>query len=481
MATAETVQQLRTPLLGERALAWRTGHWGTRYRAILRVTDTAVVVASVFGGTALWARLSGSTLGETYVASCTALVVLWLGALVLFDTRSERVTGVGMAEFKRVWDASIALSAGIAFVVVLAPHVASPGTVIVTLPLGLTALLVTRVLWREWLKARRRTGEWCTRVLLVGSAESVDHIRGELSRAPSAGFRVVGVCTASDGVDVKTGAIMAALDSTGADTVIVTSTDDLPPAKVKEISWSLEQGRHHLLLAPNITDVAGPRIHTRPAAGLPLIHVETPRLGRLQTLAKRVFDVLGAATLIVLLTPVFVVLALLVRSSSPGPVLYRQLRIGQHGEVFPMLKFRSMRVGADAELAGLLEAQGTGQTPLFKVKDDPRITPIGKVLRKFSLDELPQLFNVLGGTMSLVGPRPQVEAEVALYTSVARRRLLTRPGITGLWQVSGRSELDWEQAVRLDLYYVENWSMFTDLVILARTVKAVVAPGESAH
>ncbi len=188
-----------------------------------------------------------------------------------------------------------------------------------------------------------------------------------------------------------------------------------------------------------------------------------------------------AAIFIVLLSPVLLAVTVAVSWTSVGPLLYKQERVGRNGEPFKMLKFRSMRVGADKELKALLEAQGTSEKPLFKIKDDPRITPVGKFIRKYSLDELPQLFNVLGGSMSLVGPRPQIAAEVALYTDAARRRLLTRPGLTGLWQVSGRSSLDWEDAVRLDLYYVENWSLVSDLAILMKTAKAVLAPGESAH
>jgi exopolysaccharide biosynthesis polyprenyl glycosylphosphotransferase len=250
---------------------------------------------------------------------------------------------------------------------------------------------------------------------------------------------------------------------------------------VKQISWALEPGRQHLVLAPSITDIAGPRLHTRPVAGLPLVHVETPKFSRGQRFAKRSFDIVAATLLIFLASPVLLAVATGVKATSPGPLLFRQERIGLRGIPFQMLKFRSMRVGADAELKALLDAQGTSERPLFKVKDDPRITSIGRFIRKYSLDELPQLFNVLGGSMSLVGPRPQVAAEVALYTDAARRRLLARPGITGLWQVSGRSSLDWDQTVRLDLYYVENWSLLGDIAILAKTVKTVVSPGETAH
>jgi exopolysaccharide biosynthesis polyprenyl glycosylphosphotransferase len=263
--------------------------------------------------------------------------------------------------------------------------------------------------------------------------------------------------------------------------VIIASSGDLPPGGVKRISWALEAGRQHLVLAPNITDIAGPRIHARPVAGLPLIHVETPRFSSGQRFAKRTTDIIGSLLLIVLSSPFLLGVAIAVKLTSPGPLLYKQERVGLNGQPFRMLKFRSMRTGADQELKALLEAQGTDTQPLFKVKDDPRITPVGKFIRKYSLDELPQFFNVLGGSMSLVGPRPQIAAEVELYSDAARRRLLARPGITGLWQVSGRSQLQWEQALRLDLYYVENWSLFGDIAVLFKTLRAVVAPGKSAQ
>ena len=457
--------------------------WSAAYRWILRATDASVVLAAVFGGTALWAQATGAALGERYLLACVAFSALWLCVLGMSDTRSGRVTGVGMAEFKRVWDASLAVLAAIAVTTVIVEGPYTRGALAVGVPLGIAGLLVERAVWREWLKARRRGGHaaWSTQVLLVGSDESRDRIREELERVPSAGFRVVGECAPSDDAGACVADVNRALADTGADTVIVTGSDDLPADKVKQISWSLEAGRQHLLLAPNITDIAGPRVRTRPAAGVPLIHVETPRLGRGQRILKRTFDVVASSVLILVFSPVLLALAAIVKITSSGPVLFRQARIGHHGNTFHMLKFRSMRQGADAELAALLAKQGTSEQPLFKVQNDPRITPVGRILRKYSLDELPQLFNVLGGSMSLVGPRPQVAAEVALYTSSARRRLLARPGITGLWQVSGRSTLDWDQSVRLDLYYVENWSLFVDIGILLRTFKAVVAPGETAH
>jgi exopolysaccharide biosynthesis polyprenyl glycosylphosphotransferase len=268
---------------------------------------------------------------------------------------------------------------------------------------------------------------------------------------------------------------------TRADTVINTSSDELTPVRVRELSWSLEPGRQHLIVAPSLTDVGGPRIHTRPVAGLPLIHVETPRYEGRKRFSKRAFDILGSGLILLVASPILLVVALLVKFTSPGPVLYRQERIGLNGEPFNMLKFRSMRVNADAELAALLAQQGTSDRPLFKVQNDPRLTRVGATLRKFSLDEFPQLINVFRGDMSLVGPRPQREGEVALYDSAAKRRLIVQPGMTGLWQVSGRSALSWEDAIRLDLYYVENWSLMGDVIILWRTIRAVVAPGKEAH
>jgi exopolysaccharide biosynthesis polyprenyl glycosylphosphotransferase len=255
----------------------------------------------------------------------------------------------------------------------------------------------------------------------------------------------------------------------------------LTPRGIRELSWGLDGGRQHLIVAPSLTDIGGPRIHTRPVAGLPLIHVEMPRYEGRKLFTKRGFDIAGSAVLLLVLSPVLLVLAVVVALTSPGPVLYRQERIGLNGNPFHMLKFRSMKEDADAELAGLLAAQGRDNEPLFKVQNDPRVTPIGRVLRKHSLDEFPQLLNVLRGDMSLVGPRPQRDGEVALYDDAARRRLLLKPGMSGLWQIGGRSTLSWEDSIRLDLYYVENWSIVGDLVILWRTLKAVLAPGGEAH
>lgn len=475
--------------------------WRERFALRLWITDLLVLIWVVYGTQLLWfgwgrvdisVREDSRLSDISYWVFSAVLVVAWMATLALVDSRDYRVIGTGTEEYVRVARASFGVFGTIAIFAFLTRIDVARGYLLISLPVGIGVLVLTRWLWRQWLVAHRRLGEYSARVLLVGSRQSVTQIARDLRRSPDAGYHVVGACVPDgkvadviDGTDLpimgSVDAIDRALAATGADTVAVTSTDDLPAHKVKQISWMLESGRQHLVLAPSITDIAGPRIHARPVSGLPLIHVETPRFSSGQRFVKRTLDIIGAAVLLVLLSPVLLVVAAVVKLTSPGPVFYRQERIGRGGKPFGMLKFRSMRTGADRELKDLLAAQGTDTQPLFKVKDDPRITPVGRFIRKYSLDELPQLMNVLSGSMSLVGPRPQIADEVALYTDAARRRLLARPGITGLWQVSGRSTTTWDEAVRLDLYYVENWSLIADIAILIKTVKAVVAPGGSAH
>ncbi len=469
------------------------------YANRVHVTDAIAVVAAVFASQWAWlgdgrrvaayGKLSAVDLNYLFVS--VAIGVLWLVMLEIDGTRSKRVIGLGSTEYRLVTAATFQVFGTVAIVSYLLQFDVSRGYVFLAFPTGLAALLLARWRWRRWLWSKRASGTYCSRVLLVGSEAASVKVAADLARQPEAGYRIVGACTpagtwgrlgdteipAFGGFD----RIEDAIAASDADTVMVSSSEHLPAQRVREISWSLEAGRQHLVVAPSLTDIGGPRIHTRPVAGLPLIHVETPRYSGRAWFAKRGFDIGGGVVLLLLLAPVFAVLALLVKASGPGPVLYRQERIGMQGEPFHMVKFRSMRDGADAQLMTLLAAQGSSDRPLFKVDDDPRVTGIGRVLRKYSLDELPQLFNVIAGSMSLVGPRPQRDGEVALYDEAAKRRLITKPGMSGLWQVSGRSSLSWEDSIRLDLFYVENWSLAGDLAILAKTARAVVAPGRTAH
>lgn len=239
------------------------------------------------------------------------------------------------------------------------------------------------------------------------------------------------------------------------------------------MSWELESLDIDLLVSPGVIDVVGPRLHMHRSCGLPLIHVEKPQYHGAKKFQKRAFDVCFSGLALLCGLPVLLLIALAVKLTS---VFYRQGRIGIDGGPFEMFKFRTMIVGADSMLEELAAHNESKGGVLFKMKNDPRVTFLGRFLRKYSLDELPQFFNVLKGDMSVVGPRPPLETEVARYDDDTMRRLLVRPGITGLWQVSGRSDLDWEDAVRLDLYYVENWSMMADLLIAFKTLRIVLRP-----
>ncbi|MRG60428.1 exopolysaccharide biosynthesis polyprenyl glycosylphosphotransferase [Agromyces sp. CFH 90414] len=484
---------------GPIARATSTTEWASQLAARVRITDLLVLLWVVFGVQIGWVGLDRTASGFSgsrgditisYTVVSLVIVAAWMLALELFDTRSPRVLGVGTQEYRGIADGAVRLFGLVAIVAFLFKIDVARGYILIAFPLGVLVLLLSRWTWRQWLGMMRRRGQLASRVLLVGSEATVTTIAREFARMPEAGYRVVGACVPAGAGDVLPGTripvvhglanSLAVMRDFGADTVVITSSDELGPEQVKRLSWGLTPGAEHLVVAPSLIDIGGPRIRTRPVAGLPLMHVETPKFEGRKLVAKRIFDLVVGFGIVAVLSPLLAVVAITVKLSSPGPVLFRQQRIGKNGKPFEMYKFRSMVVGADAQLAQLLAEQGTGEVPLFKVANDPRITPIGRFIRKYSLDELPQLFNVLGGSMSLVGPRPQVPAEVELYDRGAHRRLLVQPGMTGLWQVSGRSMLSWEDAIRIDLFYVENWSLTGDLMIMLRTARAVFLPAGSA-
>jgi len=349
--------------------------------------------------------------------------------------------------------------------------------------LGLSLLLIGRYGARKWLHHRRAAGGWSHRVLVVGDTDNIDQLANVFARDYAFGYAIVGGCTAivtedetiDGGVPLLgplTGAVEAARNAR-CDTMAITASPGITAATLRHLSWELEGTGVSLVVAPALTDVAGPRISIHPVAGLPLLHVDEPQLGAVHRTVKRVLDIAICGIGLLVLAPVWAVLALAVKLGSPGPVLFRQTRVGRDGREFVAYKFRSMHVDAERRL-GELRDRNDAAGLLFKMRDDPRVTGVGRWLRRYSLDELPQIWNVLRGDMSLVGPRPPLPREVEAYEYDVRRRLLVKPGITGLWQVSGRSDLSWEDSVRLDLYYVENWSPVLDLVILARTFFAVV-------
>ncbi len=464
--------------------------WERAYQRRLLITDSLILVLAVAGTQVFWfgidgaqqvSRISGAATVPYWFAS-GALIVVWLAVLKFFGTRSSRVVGSGFAEYTRVADASFRLFAVVAIAALLLQALPARGYILTAFPVGVLLLVASRWIWRQWLRVQRRKGHYLIRVLLVGSAASVEHLYDEFERRDYLGFEIVGACLpdrgGAEGLPVgglgTFDEVARVAQREGVHAVALAGSEDLPPEAVRRIGWQLESTGVDLMVAPAITEVAGTRIHTRPVGGLPLMYVDSPSYEGGKKAAKTVLDFGLTALGLLVVWPLMLATAIGVKVTSPGPIFFRQQRIGLNGKAFDVYKFRSMRIGADAELAQLLQDQGTAGTPLFKVDNDPRITRFGQFIRRFSLDELPQLFNVLKGEMSLVGPRPQRAEEVALYDNAAGRRLLVKPGITGLWQVSGRSDLSWEDTVRLDLYYADNWSFVDDFVIMLWTVKTVL-------
>ncbi|MGO4586516.1 sugar transferase [Arthrobacter sp. 2RAF6] len=446
-------------------------------------------IAGAYGVRFGFSDLGGSTTKDIdYVLLSCTLVIAWWLMLEFWGTRDAKILGSGSEEYKRVIASSAWLFGFVAIVSYGLKIDTARGFVGLAFPAGALGLLVARWLVRQHLSLDRTRGKSNSRVLIVGGPDSAAHLVDSLKSVPAAGYFPVaahipgaisdahppaGLSVPVTGVAGDYNSILAAILASNVDAVAVSAGVNIHPSDLRRLGWELAARDIDMILAPALTDIAGPRIHIQPLAGLPLIHVSTPKLAGGKKVAKRAFDIAIAGILIVCLSPLLMILALIVRLTDPGPVLYRQERIGLRGTTFHMLKFRSMKVNADAELRALLEAQGSSDKPLFKIENDPRITTFGRILRKYSLDELPQLLNVLDGSMSLVGPRPQREGEVALYDDAAHRRLYVSPGMSGLWQVSGRSNLSWEESIRLDLYYVENWSLMGDIVILFKTFKAV--------
>ena len=458
-----------------------------RYIRAIVALDTVILVLAVIGGYV--ARFRGDEARGSdipYIIVGPGLVLAWLISLKVLRCYDDRVLGYGADEYRRVSSASLRLAGAVAIAGYLADVGVSRGFLGISFAVGTVGLVVARFAARKQLHRARNAGRgWSRRVLVVGDTAHVLELVHTLRREPYAGYQVVGACIPDallapvpqrlDGVPVVGSfrAIPDAALAVDADTVAVTACGELTATRLRRLGWQLEGTGIDLVLAPALTDVAGPRIHTQPVAGLPLIHVEAPEFRGVRKLVKGFVDRALAGTALLLSLPLMAVIAIAIKLDSRGPVIFRQVRVGLGGREFDVYKFRTMVVNADAllaDLAGLNETDGL----LFKMRRDPRVTRVGRVLRKWSLDELPQLANVLLGQMSLVGPRPPLPSEVARYDGDVARRLLVKPGMTGLWQVSGRSDLSWEDGIRLDLYYVENWSLTADLTILWKTFGAVL-------
>lgn len=465
--------------------------WARRYRRKLQVTDVSIIVAAVV--IALIVRLGSQSYAGAPLSVDSWLVPLvvtttWIVTLGVFHTRDSRIIGIGATEYKQVVSASI-LTFGLLAIAFILIHVdTARAYFFLALPLGLATLTLARWLWRKWLLNQRQFGHYLARAIVVGNRDDIEYVIGQIDRHSGAAYCVVGAAldTPVPGGAITVGKhqvpivadfahVAGATVGMGIDTVIVAGQPQGGNHYVRRLGWELEGTSAELVLSSRLTDVAGPRIHFRPVEGLPLIHVEIPQFEGGKHVLKRGLDIVVSALALVLLLPLLAVIAVFIRLDTPGPVLFRQERVGRNGETFRMLKFRSMSRDAEKNLA-LLRQRNEGAGLLFKMRDDPRVTRVGRVIRKYSLDELPQLWNTLVGEMSLVGPRPPLPDEVQGYETHVHRRLYIKPGLTGLWQINGRSDLSWEESVRLDLYYVENWSLTGDLIILWRTFRVVVNP-----
>jgi exopolysaccharide biosynthesis polyprenyl glycosylphosphotransferase len=457
----------------------------------IALVDMLVIIWAVLGAQLLrFGPHSGTLTASTgkptdlelnYTLYSVVLICAWVLVLHVHDAYDDRLLGHGPEEYKAVATASLRLFGVVAVISYVLKLDLARGYVAMALPAGMLGLLVSRWLWRQWLILYRKEGQLSGSVLVVGDRAHLNGLIRALNSVPEAGYKVVAACC-GDSATSHIGTVPILGDETeaaeiarriGVDTVACTQSVRFDDGGLRRLGWALEGQDVDLVVVPRLTDVAGPRVLTRPVAGMSLLHVEAPVFAGPQLAVKNTIDRCTAASLLILMSPLFAIVAVLIKRDRRGPVFFRQERIGKGGTSFPMLKFRTMQVGAEAMLPSLQE-RSEGQGPLFKLRDDPRITTIGTKLRKYSVDELPQLVNVLRGQMSLVGPRPPLSTEVETYASDVRRRLLVKPGMTGLWQINGRSDLSWDESVRFDLYYVENWSVMSDLIILWRTGRAVV-------
>jgi exopolysaccharide biosynthesis polyprenyl glycosylphosphotransferase len=408
----------------------------------------------------------------------------WVSMLLGVGAYTRDIFGAGTEEYKLVLKASL-LSAGLLGIgCFLTRFNLSRGFFLLAFAIGVPLLLLWRLALRRSIQHTRRHGHLREGVVIAGNPRHIDDLAAVLRRESWLGYTVLGALITPGSEQVETPAgipvlgstedMAAAIEGAKADVVIFVDGAFSSAHDLRRAMWDLEGQSVRAIVVPSLSDISSERLKVRPVAGLPLVHVDAPRTVQASHWAKRAFDFLGSLGILALISPVLLAVAVAVKFHDGGPVLFRQTRVGRDGRVFSCLKFRSMVVDAEQRLTDL-EVNHERSSVLFKLVDDPRVTRPGRLIRRLSLDELPQLWNVLRGQMSLVGPRPPLPHEAASYGTDMRRRLRVRPGMTGLWQVSGRSDLSWDETVRLDLYYVDNWSMVQDLNILARTVSAVLS------
>ena len=455
--------------------AWTVGY-------LRRAVLIDFVCALLAGLLAYAVRFDDLSYRLLYLLTSTVLLPgAWLAIVAMLGGYDVRFIGLGSDEFRRILNAGLIITAGVAIISYAAKADLARGYVLVAFPTLTILDLISRYALRRNLHRRRMLGDCMQRVVVVGYPDVVADLITQLRREAYHGLSVVAACLAGPGSETELNGIPAAhdldsvasvVDAFGADTVAVLSCPEMSGIRLRELAWELEKTSTSLCVAPALLDVAGPRTSIRSAAGLPLMYMDHPEFTGVPRLMKALFDRAVASAALLVLSPLMAGVAIAIKLSDGGPALFSQHRVGMDGSTFRIYKFRTMVADAEHQKTQLLTRNETGGV-LFKIRADPRVTRIGGWLRRWSLDELPQLFNVLNGDMSLVGPRPALPEEADLYGDHVRRRLAVRPGITGLWQVNGRSDLPWEESVRLDLRYVENWSFMLDLQILWKTWSAV--------
>jgi exopolysaccharide biosynthesis polyprenyl glycosylphosphotransferase len=460
---------------------WLTGRseaWTRVYLKSVAVADFSVAAAAAAAAVGL---RFGPYASPKYIVLSLFLPLLWMIAVRLVGGYEMRFLGTGSDEFRKVINAGVSLTAGLALTSYALNNELSRAYLFFSMPTIITLDLLVRFRLRKRLHRSRASGRCMSTVVAVGHESAVAELITELRREPYQGLKVIAACLTGNtsATEVAGVPVVGDLDDAasvvrrcGAATVAVVPSPEMDAVRLRNLAWELEKTGTDLYVAPALLDVAGPRTTIRPTAGLTLLHVDHPQLSGPRQVLKDLFDRTAAAIALMSLFPVMLAIAMAIRLSDGGPALFIQTRVGKDGKVFKICKFRTMVIDAEARFAELL-AQNDNDGAKFKMRKDPRITAIGGTLRKLSLDELPQLFNVLIGDMSLVGPRPPLPDEVTQYAAHVRRRLVVRPGLTGLWQVSGRSNLSWEESVRLDIRYVENWSFALDLQILWKTLPAI--------
>ncbi|MDN5821927.1 MAG: sugar transferase [Brachybacterium sp.] len=429
---------------------------------------------------------SAPDLPEFVVRSAAVIALAWMLALQFSGATNPRLVSAGPEIYRNVLMGSLGAVGIVGAALFLTDFPLSRPFFVTLFLAGPLFLLLVRVIARRCVNLARTRGHLRSQVLVVGSTGHVRGIVRTLTREVWLGYDVVGaIAPISDerreedaGVPIlgDESQLLDLVRDEQPDIVLFTAGSSASAEEFRRVAWELEGLEVGVIVVPGISEISGDRIRMRPVAGLPLVHMDLPRARKALRWGKRLFDIAASALLLMMLAPILAVVALCVHLGDGGGVVFRQQRVGRTGEPFEFLKFRSMVIDAEARRAELEQlARDRGNDVLFKMSDDPRITRVGKFLRRYSLDELPQLWNVLRGDMSLVGPRPALPQEVSGYDGDAHRRLAVRPGITGLWQVSGRSDLSWDDTVRLDLFYVDNWSFMQDLLILVRTARAVLA------